>query len=334
MDGSELIGLDIVQCCSTVPRAGVGYTHISPHPHLLSAQTIHTVPTSHITVRTYPFSHSFDTHTISKMGKTKFTKILKNSKEPKQVDNPKVVLHQEPKHNDDDEITASNFPFSVLIPNWSTFDPNTKNPAIGSKFASTHHGGSGGKKLSDFKTFRLACCLEFVDKEVAGVKNRVRCMNVFTVDSNQCTTHGKTTHKDGPNKIYTYMKRNQTATWGMIKDTNPIQDAVEIPEWQRDEQSREAAAAKLDEALASGLDADAAWASVSADLDDDFRVVERQDTALARGKGMSSDNNADSHLDVATMRRAALDEKLKNGNINRRKTGIKSAWRGMKLGGT
>lgn len=155
------------------------------------------------------------------MRKSRSSKNLPgNNKDIKFAAILKGKLHEEPEHDDDDVITASSFPFNELIPCWSTFDPNTKNPAIGSKFASGHHGASGGKKLSDFKSFRLACCLEYVDKDVAGMNYRVRCMNVFTVDSNQCTTHGKTAHKDGPNRIYTLMKRNEIATWGMIKDTS------------------------------------------------------------------------------------------------------------------
>lgn len=106
-------------------------------------------------------------------------------------------------------------------------------------------------------------------------------MNVFTVDSNQCTTHGKTTHKDGPNKIYTYMKRNETATWGVIKDANLNQEVEELPEWQRGQQNR---------------------------------------------GGARAENEADSELDPAALRRAALDDKLKNRDPNRRKTGYKSVW--------
>ncbi|KAF9691897.1 hypothetical protein EKO04_009874 [Ascochyta lentis] len=154
------------------------------------------------------------------MGKSSFTKVFGKSKFPKAFHSPKGAIHVEPKHDDHDMITASNFPFNELIPNWQNFNVNTKNPAISSTFASSHHGSTGGKKLSDFKTFKFACCLEFIDKNISGVRHRVRCMNVFTVDSNQCITHGKTTHKDGPNRIYTLMKQNKTGTWGMLNDVD------------------------------------------------------------------------------------------------------------------
>jgi hypothetical protein len=40
----------------------------------------------------------------------------------------------------------------------------------------------------------------------------------FTVDSNQCTTHRKVTHKDGPNQIYKHMKEGREGNWGMLKN--------------------------------------------------------------------------------------------------------------------
>jgi hypothetical protein len=116
-------------------------------------------------------------------------------------------IHEEPVHADDDPIFASKFPFAEIIPDWANFDPNTKNPAIGSSFASPHHGLSGARTVRDFTKFESACCLEWIDKEVDGVKYRVRCMNVFTVDSAQCTIHRKALYKDGPNAVYEKMKR-------------------------------------------------------------------------------------------------------------------------------
>lgn len=149
------------------------------------------------------------------MGKTRGANATKNHKA---VDTKEVVLHREPPHHDDDEITSSTFPFAELIPNWAIFDVQWKNARTMSRFHNTHHGKVGGKKLLDFKTFHLACCLEFVDVTIADRMFRVRCVNVFTVDSDQCTEHKKVVYKDGPNSIYTLMKRNQPATWGLIKD--------------------------------------------------------------------------------------------------------------------
>jgi hypothetical protein len=127
-------------------------------------------------------------------------------------------IHVEPVHADEDEITASKFPFAEIIPNWATFDPNTKNPATGTTFASPHHGLSSGRTMRDFTKFESACCLEWIDKEVDDVKYRVRCMNVFTVDSAQCTTHRKVLYKDGPNAVYDKLKKGYEVCWGDIKD--------------------------------------------------------------------------------------------------------------------
>lgn len=86
--------------------------------------------------------------------------------------------------------------------------------------------------LSEFTIFHLNCCLEWIDKDIDGVNHRVRCMNVFTVDSNRCITHTMTSCKDGSNMMHKYMKRNQTANWGMIKDTSKRQEPVKLKKWQ------------------------------------------------------------------------------------------------------
>lgn len=260
------------------------------------------------------------------MAKSKYSSY---KKEPKAVAVTQVALHQEPVHNDDDVITASNFPFGELIPNWSNFDPNTKNPAIGSTFASGHHGGSGGKKLSDFKKFELACCLEFIDKAIAGVNDRVRCMNVFTVHSNQCTTHGKTTHKDGPNKIYTLMKRNEEGNWGMIKDTHVAQQNRKPADWQLTQQLREKAAARLDEAAANGEDVDTVWAVENAVIEDKSRIAKKRVSASAHGK-TDLVVDADDDVDSAAGMKAAFEVKRKG--IVSGKKGTKAAWKKSRLG--
>lgn len=261
------------------------------------------------------------------MGKSKF-KVSGSDKRSKPVEEPKAAIHIEPKHDDDETITASNFPFNELIPDWHKFDPNTKNPATGSLFASPHHGSKGGKKISDFKTFKLACCLEFIDKQVAGTHYRVRCMNVFTVDSNQCTTHGKTTHKDGPNRIYTLMKNNKPGTWGMLKDTAAVeQDTTSLANWQLEQQRLEAAAAEVDRAVEDGEDGEAVWAAVSTELAGDAR---KKESTRQHCEGTMTDDEADPTIDTATQLRAALDQKAM-GNGNSRKTRIRSAWKPNKL---
>ncbi|KAF1923683.1 uncharacterized protein M421DRAFT_405305 [Didymella exigua CBS 183.55] len=222
-----------------------------------------------------------------------------------------------PVHNDDDEITTSSLPFRELIPNWTTLEPKWKNPATCNKFASAHHGSSGGKKLSDFKTFHLACCLEFINKTVGGVNHLVRCMNVFAVDFNQCCVHTKAMYKDGPNRIYTLMKRKETANWGMIKDTNVQQQPKPIVEWQLGDLNREAAAAKIEEAIASGLDTSAVWGSINAALDTQTRIAKKLEIAQTR--------------DAATRRKATLTEKSKNPNVDRRKTDYRLLWGSSKL---
>lgn len=132
--------------------------------------------------------------------------------------NAPPTIHVEPSHADSDPITASKFPFHDLIPNWSNFDPHTKNAANRSTFASSHHGGNGAKSKRDFTKFSSACCLEWIDKVEDGKVWRVRCMNVFTVKSEQCTVHKKILFKDGPNKVYEAMTKGMDATWGDIKD--------------------------------------------------------------------------------------------------------------------
>jgi hypothetical protein len=127
--------------------------------------------------------------------------------------------HIEPTHDEDDVITASEFPFDELIPDWANFNAMMKNPAIGSTFSNSHHGPNGARKRADFINFDLACCLEWIDVMHGDVSRRARCMNVFTVEINQCTTHRKVLYKDGRNKIYEMLRRGDDASWGDIKDT-------------------------------------------------------------------------------------------------------------------
>lgn len=171
------------------------------------------------------------------MGKTRRANTISNNKA---VDTTEPALHREPTHHDDHEITYSTFPFAELIPNWAIFDVQWKNARTMSRIHSTHHGKGGGKKLSDFKTFHSACCLDFIDITISERVYRVRCMNDFIVDSDQCTEHKNVSYKDGPNSIYTWMKRNQPANWGIIRDTGLISNAVQRP---RCEQGRGATGA-------------------------------------------------------------------------------------------
>jgi hypothetical protein len=252
------------------------------------------------------------------MRRSKFSIFKKG---PKPIEATPVTLHMEPTHDDSDTITASTFPFNELIPTWSTFNPNTKNGATGSTFASGHHGSSGCKKLSDFKSFRIACCLEYIDKEVEGVRRRVRCMNVFTVDSNQCITHGKTTHKDGPNRIYTLMKRNETASWGMLRDTDAAAQACEAADWLLEQRLRDAAAARLDKAAENGEHVDAVWKAESAVVSTKVKIAKKQKSFLTHGRIA-----LDCDVEVGTV----VHVKGKT-SVNGKK-GAKSRWKGTQLG--
>ncbi|KAF3041731.1 hypothetical protein E8E12_007848 [Didymella heteroderae] len=64
--------------------------------------------------------------------------------------------------------------------------------------------------------------------------------------------------------IYTFINRNKTADWGMIKDTFTQQIPVQLQKWQQAEQAREEAATKLVETVTSSLDCAEALASLNA----------------------------------------------------------------------
>jgi hypothetical protein len=164
------------------------------------------------------------------MGK-KPSELQKNGKQAPTTAQPasrptKVRRHIEPIHADDDPIYLANFPWKELIPGWDDFDCNTKNPALDKNFKKGHHTpGSGSKKKRDFERFIFGFCLEHVlDKD----GNPSRCYNQFTIDSNQCIIHGKTLHKDGPNKIWKMMKDGKAAYWGMLKNQNIEEEEVKL----------------------------------------------------------------------------------------------------------
>jgi hypothetical protein len=164
------------------------------------------------------------------MGK-KPSELQKNGKQAPTTAQPasrptKVRRHIEPIHADDNPIYPANFPWKELIPGWDDFDCNTKNPALDKNFKKGHHTpGSGSKKKRDFERFIFGFCLEHVlDKD----GNPSRCYNQFTIDSNQCIIHGKTLHKDGPNKIWKMMKDGKAAYWGMLKNQNIEEEEVKL----------------------------------------------------------------------------------------------------------
>jgi hypothetical protein len=187
-------------------------------------------------------------------------------------------------HEDDELIYPNNFPFQELYPNWQNFDPNTKNPAIDSKYSKGHHGPSGsGKKLRDFTSFELAICLEWEQDPVTSEWSR--CYNQFTTDSDQCTIHNKRCHKDGPNQIFRLMKTNRVGNWGMLKNTH-----LDVPEPEplSAAQEQETRYAKMEDECRTRSRKGEDWITVWNELDNRYAqedaIAEKAEKEAARAK--------------------------------------------------
>jgi hypothetical protein len=128
-------------------------------------------------------------------------------------------------HADDEEFDAKSFPFEELIPRWKgdEFDPHFINTGTGQTFAKQHHKkGEGLKKRTNFECFDFCFCLEWKYRTVNGVLLRDRCYNEFLLKSPGCSTHSKTTFKEGPNMVYHRLARGETCNWAMLKDTQAL----------------------------------------------------------------------------------------------------------------
>lgn len=133
-------------------------------------------------------------------------------------------------------------------------------------------------------------------------------MNVFTVDSGQCTTHGKTRCKDGPNRIYSLMRRGGVGCWGMLRDTGIEAQGARLDGWP---------VGRLREVAAGGDGLEDEWVSADSVVSDKVRTANEQKSDVVHGKSIA---RRDSGADVSA------DEKGKG-----RKKGAKSGGRGMQL---
>ncbi|KAF2128152.1 hypothetical protein P153DRAFT_387107 [Dothidotthia symphoricarpi CBS 119687] len=181
-------------------------------------------------------------------------------------------------HDASEIITPSNFPWKELFPDLDLSNPNLKNPFTGSLFKKGHHGSSGGKKASDFKSFKFGFCLEFVlSKEDS--KTWIRCGNQFTVKSQQCTTHSKTLHKDGPNQIWELMADGREGNWGMLKNTHIQEEEKHLTKKEREKRCYEGFAAAAENGVESWTDEQAVYRHE--------QVIEQKRSKDARGTARS-----------------------------------------------
>lgn len=167
---------------------------------------------------------------------------------------------KEPEHEDEEHIEIKRL-FAEVIPTWKggSFDPNVMNAGTGRSFGKRHHvKGEAGKDKRDFENLTFGFCLEFIDQVHEGKVYRVRCLNQFTVHSQQCTEHPKAVCKDGPNKIYDILEAGRVATYGMIKDRKPaVIEAAMTPEQHKQKllEEQESLSAKINETNERGEDA-------------------------------------------------------------------------------
>jgi hypothetical protein len=110
-----------------------------------------------------------------------------------------------------------------------------------------------------FKDFHIACCLNCVwDEEKQCYR---RCLNVFTVDSKQCTSHLCPEWKDGCNRIYQMMNDGKDVTWGMTK--NPY--VSEKTSTSRGTEEQDEFDANYEKYIAQGMDPGTAFAKLEED---------------------------------------------------------------------
>jgi hypothetical protein len=200
---------------------------------------------------------------------------------------PRVNFTHEGHHYDDEVILPETFPFAEVIPSWGpNFNPNVMNAALGKQFSKGHHATKGGtgKKRRDFENFTLAFCLEWIQDSEG---NWCRCCNQFTVDSNQCTTHPKVSHKDGPNQIYRHMKEGREGNWGMIKNRHIQPDEVPLTPAEITAKRFEDIEAEVTKRYAAdGGDFGTVWVEVKAEFDrQDFLEQRAARNRSAAGNG-------------------------------------------------
>jgi hypothetical protein len=201
---------------------------------------------------------------------------------------PRVNFTHEGHHDDDEVILPETFPFAEVIPSWGpNFNPNVMNAALGKQFSKGHHATKGGtgKKRKDFENFTLACCLEWIRNSEG---NWCRCANTFTVDSDQCTTHRKVTHKDGPNQIYRHMKEGREGNWGMLKNRHLQPEEVPLTQAQVQQRRADEMEAEISKRCSDGQDYGAAFFAVEAEFREQDALARKIEKQEARSRSATS----------------------------------------------
>jgi hypothetical protein len=243
---------------------------------------------------------------------------------------PRVNFTNERHHDDDEIIYPKKFPFAEVIPTWGPdFNPNFMNAALGKQFSKGHHAGKGGtgKKRRDFENFTLAFCLEWIHDSEG---NWCRCGNQFTVDSNQCTTHPKVSHKDGPNQIYRHMKEGREGNWGMLKNRHIQPDEAPLTPAEITHKRFEDIEAEVTKRCAAdGGDFGTVWVEVKAEFDRQDLVEQRaarNPSAAGNGDEQNAENiNPRLSKNKPAPGIAVLEEKALRNPNRRGKTAAKGA---------
>lgn len=194
----------------------------------------------------------------SKKNNGKSRQVTKAPEEEEELEEelPLRFRWKDVEHADDDIIPCAQDLYEEIVPTWKgdKFNPNVMNAGTGRPFKYSHHAkGAGVKTKSDFKNLVFAFCLEWIDLWYKGKAYRVRCLNQFCVQSNGCTDHGRTIHKDGPNWIWPALKAGKEVPYSAIKDTQAprvevVLTAEQIKQAAKDEY------AEVTEQLVNGLD--------------------------------------------------------------------------------
>lgn len=137
-------------------------------------------------------------------------------------------------------------------------NPNFMNAAIGRLFTKIHHDKKKGaeKRRGVFVKLDIAFCLEWTLNTVEGKLMWDRCYNSFCVKSDQCTSHGKTKYKDGPEKIFRFLLWGEKVTWGMLKNYNVEEKDRPLTEADYLKLLEELFTTKIEQAVADDLPAE------------------------------------------------------------------------------
>ncbi|KAH7079943.1 hypothetical protein BKA63DRAFT_590183 [Paraphoma chrysanthemicola] len=220
------------------------------------------------------------------------------------------------RHDDDEEIHPGNFPWKELVPGWQDMDVNTKNPAIGKVFKNTHHvPGAGTKKKKDFEKFTFALCLEWVWDEEKGKWRR--CSNQFCVNSQQCTKHLRTWHKDGPNQIWKHMKEGRVGNWGMLKnrhleDKKPSAPAAALSYHQGMDKLTE----EVEIRVKKGEDRTTVWFELTEKREEEERIAQKVKKLAARGNSTTASDVLEKNSTPSITRKGKSRKTSANSDVS------------------